>query len=234
MLQYVQVKSIYNNGILLPPRLAQCTPDMANGLTLLQKELSTRNLTLVVSDMYRSYDMQHQAHLDYTSKKKIAFSPPPGGSMHEAGRAIDIDIKCLGHLTLKGFRTIARSIGFMEISLSEPWHFDFRGSFQKIYTYALNHNSQHAYQMMASCAILDQHFKVDNFEHKYKEYNIQSRLVRLDKEIGDIDGIIGRKCLAALKELGYDGGDDEIDNIDFFTFVKIKEMYPMEYAYVNL
>jgi len=37
----------------------------------------------MLSDLLRSYDMQLQAHLDYTSGKKSAFSPAPGGSMHE-------------------------------------------------------------------------------------------------------------------------------------------------------
>jgi hypothetical protein len=43
--------------------------------------------------------MQLQSHLDWKTGKKSAFSPPPGGSLHEAGRALDLDLDSLGMMT---------------------------------------------------------------------------------------------------------------------------------------
>ena len=48
------------------------------------------------SDLFRSYEMQKQANLDFLQGRKKAFSPPPGGSLHEAGRAMDIDLSTIG------------------------------------------------------------------------------------------------------------------------------------------
>ena len=58
----------------------------------IRDELQAQGGKLELSDLFRSYDMQLQAHLDYTSGKKKAFSPPPGSSMHESGRAFDVDL----------------------------------------------------------------------------------------------------------------------------------------------
>jgi LAS superfamily LD-carboxypeptidase LdcB len=88
---------------------------------------------LRLSDLFRSYEMQRQAHLDFVEKRKKAFSPPPGGSMHEAGRAMDIDLSSMG-VPLKQFWEIANAHGFFPIidapiaSRSESWHFDCRGA----------------------------------------------------------------------------------------------------------
>lgn len=94
----------------------------------------------MLSDLLRSYDMQLQAHLDYTSGKKSAFSPAPGGSMHEGGRAFDLDLGAL-KIKLGQFWDIARKYGVTPIikspnpSASEAWHFDCRGSHERIYAY---------------------------------------------------------------------------------------------------
>jgi hypothetical protein len=46
---------------------------------------------LRLSDLFRSREMQQQAYLEYKEGRKRAFVAPPGGSMHGAGRAIDIN-----------------------------------------------------------------------------------------------------------------------------------------------
>src|SRR6185295_7452452 len=81
-----------------------------------------------------------QAHLDFTSGKKSAFSPAPGGSMHESGRAFDIDLAST-KVNLSTFWEIARGAGVVPIiakpdpKLSECWHFECRGSHQLVYDY---------------------------------------------------------------------------------------------------
>ena len=80
----IKIASIYNGD--LPKRLARCTADMTSAVLGVVKDLGGTGNELVLSDMYRSHDMQFQAYMDYKTGKKSAFSPPPGGSMHEAGR----------------------------------------------------------------------------------------------------------------------------------------------------
>jgi hypothetical protein len=80
----IKIDSIY--GGPLPQRLAKCTPDMYAAIFALKQQLQSVAADLVLSDLFRSYEMQLQAHSDFVTKKKSAYSPPPGGSMHEAGR----------------------------------------------------------------------------------------------------------------------------------------------------
>ena len=230
----IVVDSIYN-GKPLPTRMAKCTPDMANAIDILSIVLVNKKSKLVLSDLFRSYDMQFQAHLDYTSGKKKAFSPAPGGSMHEAGRAMDIDISALSPLTLSDFWDIAQPLGFNPIidtpdtHKSECWHFDFRGSFQKIYDYMITHQTgTKPYTMMAALAILEQGIEVDDLKDKKAAYLIQSCLVRLGLEIGNIDGLIGSKCIQAAKNLGYSANSQSLDDLYSFVNCLIKQRYPNE------
>lgn len=82
--------------------MAKCTPDTAVALQGIVDDLRAMGHNLRLSDLFRSYEMQRQAHLDSVEKRKKAFSPPPGGSMHEAGRAMDIDLSSMG-VPLKQF-----------------------------------------------------------------------------------------------------------------------------------
>ena len=95
----VQVMSIYQvagHRVPLPGRMARATPDTQLALHRMGQELAASGGALVLSDLYRRYDMQLQAFLDWQSRKKSAYSPAPGGSMHEAGRAFDLDLDALG------------------------------------------------------------------------------------------------------------------------------------------
>jgi D-alanyl-D-alanine dipeptidase len=133
----ITVASIYNHGPL-PSRMAQCTPDTAAAIKAVVNDLQGLGHELRLSDLFRSYDMQKQANLDFTQGRKTAFSPPPGGSMHEAGRAMDIDLASIG-VPLSKFWEIAGAHGFSPIidspdaSRSEAWHFDCRGSHDAVY-----------------------------------------------------------------------------------------------------
>ena len=85
----INIASIYNG--LLPHRLAQCTPDTKAAIEAVARDLSGMGFGIRLSDLFRSHDQQAQAHADFVEGRKKAFSPPPGGSLHEAGRAMDID-----------------------------------------------------------------------------------------------------------------------------------------------
>src|SRR5450759_4222526 len=135
----VKVASIYQSAPL-PERMARATPDMAAALEHVVRDLQALGHDLRLSDMFRSYEMQWQAHQDYATRKKKAYSPPPGGSMHEGGRAMDIDLSSMG-VPLSRFWEIAKAHGFLPIidkpesSRSEAWHFDCRGSHAAVYEY---------------------------------------------------------------------------------------------------
>src|SRR5262245_18772407 len=75
----------------LPLRMALYIPDTFNVIFNIETDLSKKGDRLSPSDLFRSYDMQAQSHRDFVSKKKKAFSLAPGGSLHEAGRAFDLD-----------------------------------------------------------------------------------------------------------------------------------------------
>lgn len=97
----IEFDSIY--GGPLPKRLARCTPDMYTALFAIKRDLLEIKADLFLSDLFRTYDMQLQAHLDYITGKKKAFSPAPGGSLHEAGRAFDMDLGKIKKITLAKF-----------------------------------------------------------------------------------------------------------------------------------
>ena len=91
--------SIYKNKLgdllPLPSRMAWCTPDTQTALFGIATDLAKKGGKLILSDLFRSYDMQAQSHQDFLAKRKKAFSPPPGGSLHEAGRAFDLDLSAI-------------------------------------------------------------------------------------------------------------------------------------------
>lgn len=218
----VEIESIYfdkhNQRVNLFPRMAQCTPDTKAALMKIKVELEARGLKLFLSDMFRSHGMQLQAHID--NAKKGVFSPLPGGSMHEAGRAIDLDLDALlmgGILTLKDFWDIARPHGFFPIvgqpdpSLKEAWHFDCRGSHDKVRQYYLDGkggSKMKPYEAMAASGILSIGVQVDRFNNQ-KAALIQSALIRLGHELGAIDGGIGSKTKLALEAAGIPFGTED-------------------------
>lgn len=210
----IEILSIYfdsnNNRKNLPPRLAQCTPDTKKGTLAIRDALAAQGIDLFLSDMFRSHDMQLQAHIE--NAKKGVFSPKPGGSMHEAGRAFDLDLEALlkdNVLSLADFWKIAKENGFFPIvdepnpKKKESWHFDCRGSHGKVRQYYLdgNANNMKAYEAMAASAILAIGVQVDRFQNQ-NAARIQSGLIRLGHVIGPLDGVIGTKTRDALAAAG--------------------------------
>lgn len=217
----VQFPSIYEvkgQRVMLPSRLARCTADTHLALENISDALDGTLSKLILSDLFRSYDMQLQAHFDYTSGKKKAYSPAPGGSMHEVGRAFDLSLDDLlkDKFTLGKFWEIAKDCGVVPIILtpnrkaSEAWHFECRGSHQLVYDYYLTLEREQrvnmkAYEAMVTSALLDLGLfssvrlpGMDNLNNKLIAC-IQASLIRLNFSPGVIDGLLGTKTLKALK-----------------------------------
>jgi D-alanyl-D-alanine dipeptidase len=233
----IKIPSIYTRSgkpVDLPTRMAKATPDTKKAIFAIAAELEAKGGKLVLSDLFRSYDMQLQAHNDWVGKKKTAYSPPPGGSLHEAGRGMDIDLSKI-KVKLSDFWKIAAKYGFLPIiakpesGVDESWHFDCAGSHRLVYEYyqAGKGKNMKAYTAMAASGILAIGVKVDEFKTKQDEAAIQAGLIRLGFEIGNIDGAIGKKTKTALTSLG-------INYVDAATTlpkveVLLKKKYPGEF-----
>jgi hypothetical protein len=226
----ISVASIYNNSAL-PARMAKCTLDTAAGIQAIVDDLNALGHQLRLSDLFRSYEMQRAANLDYVEGRKKAYSPSPGGSMHEAGRAMDIDLSSMG-VPLSQFWDIAKSRGFFPIidqpiaGRSESWHFDHRGSHNAVYTYIQQGHggaSIAPYKQMAHSAILAIGVKLDAVPDQNAAW-LQSGLIRLGLDPGRIDGVLGDRSLAAMREAALDA-DDPASALA----TKLKERYPEEF-----
>lgn len=234
----VAVPSIYrvaDHPVLLPKRMAQATADMKAAILGLGEALKGAGGRLVLSDLFRSYDMQTQAHMDYVSGRKKAFSPPAGGSFHEAGRAFDLDLNQI-HVPLADFWKLAAPFGMVPIisapnpKTSEAWHFERRGSHQKVHDYykaGKGKNFKTPYVAAAASAILSIGVRVDAFGDRQAAAYIQSGLIRLGHDIGNIDGVIGKRTRDALKAHGVNTGD--IDEATDAVDLALQHAFPEEF-----
>lgn len=236
----IHILSIYKSGttparVALPSRMALCTADTMACIIAVAQALEARGGKLYLSDLFRSYDMQLQSHQDYVNGKKKAFSPAPGGSLHEAGRALDLDLAAL-KISLADFWELAKPFGMTPIikepksGVSESWHFDVRGSHQIVYDYykaGKGNNFKSPYTAMAASAILAIGVRVDKFANQQAAY-LQSCLVRLGYELGSIDGAIGTKTRQALIHAGINQNDFTEAAIRAVE-VRLKERFPTEW-----
>lgn len=237
----VEILSIYpensTNKISLPPKMAQCAPDMKKAVLGARNELQAKGITLRLSDMFRSYDMQLQAHIE--NAKKNVFSPLPGGSLHEAGRAFDLDLDALlkgNVIRLKDFWEIGGRQGLVPIigspspGTKESWHFECRGSHAKVRQYYLDGkggSKMKPYEAMAASSILAIGVKVDRFTNQ-KAAEVQSALIRLGHELGALDGSIGTKTRNALAATGITETDESaiLSKLD----EQLRQKFPGEFA----
>jgi hypothetical protein len=237
----IDIISIYKNKfgdlVPLPTRMAKCTPDTYNGLFNIATALAKKGGRLILSDLFRSYDMQAQSHQDYISKKKKAFSPPPGGSFHEAGRAFDLDLSAI-KISLADFWALASKFGVFPIiaqpktNVSEAWHFDCRGSHQIVYQYYADGKGKNfkPYTAASASAILSIGVHVDAFGANQVQAALQSCIIRLGKVIGNIDGQIGRKSQQALTDLGITLDLNNPQNMLLEAENLIQEKFPVEFV----
>lgn len=238
-LNKIDFPSIYKDGtgkgLNLPTRMAKCTPDTKRAIMAIAKDLEAAGGKLVLSDLFRSYDMQLQAHNDYVTKKKKAYSPPPGGSLHEAGRGMDIDLSAI-KIPLKDFWVIAAKYGFYPIiaepnpKTSEAWHFDCQGSHRLVYEYykAGKATNMKPYTAMAASGILAIGVRVDQFKTRQREAAIQAGLIRLGYDIGGIDGDIGPNTHNALKKAKIMSGD--VASVLESVEALLQKKYPGEFS----
>jgi len=168
-------------------------------------------------------------------ERKKAFSPPPGGSFHEAGRAFDLDLHSI-KIPLAQFWEIAAKHGVSpiikqpNIHASEAWHFDCRGSHQLVYKYyecGRGHNFK-PYAAAVTSATLSIGVIVDEFGANQKQAAIQSCLIRLGKEIGNMDGQIGNRTRQALEELSISANDD-LDHALIQLENMLQQKFPLEF-----
>jgi hypothetical protein len=209
----IEILSIYfkhNQRLNLPEDLARCTPDLKKAVLNVRDTLGAMGVDLFLSDMFRSHDLQLQAHID--NAKKGINSPLPGGSMHEAGRAFDLDLEALlkdNALTLADFWNIAKANNLSPIisepdpDSSEAWHFECRGSHAIVRQYYNDGKASNmpAYTAMAASAIVSVGIKVDRFQNQ-NAARIQSALIRMGHTPGPLDGVIGNKTRNALTAAG--------------------------------
>ena len=226
----ITVASIYHNQAL-PTRMAKCTPDTAGAIQAIVEDLRGLGHELRLSDLFRSYEMQRQANRDFVEGKKKAYSPPPGGSMHEAGRAMDIDLGSMG-VPLGQFWDIAKAHGFSPIidspnpSRSEAWHFDCRGSHEAVYRYVQQGKAGAAiapYTQMAHSAIVAIGVPVDGLPDQGVGF-LQAALIRLGFDPGRIDGVMGSRTLGAMRAAGVDP-DDPAGSVSLL----LKQRFPGEF-----
>jgi hypothetical protein len=236
----IKIASTYiddGKPIDLPKRMAKCSVDMHRALSDLVATMAGTQNAVVLSDLYRSFDMQMQSHLDFVNKKKKAFSPPPGGSLHEAGRAFDLDLGRIAKMGLEQFWPLAKSVGLAPIiekpndKQSEAWHFDCRGSHQIVYDHyqaGRATNFEKPYAAMAASAIVSTGQKVERLGPDPRTGYIQSALIRLGQDVGALDGNLGQKSRDGLAAIGIDAGKP-LDQLVAEIGAKLRAAFPGEY-----
>lgn len=126
----VRVPGIYGKkGKPLPVRMAKLVRPAAQALQRVFEDVLKEGGHLYISDMFRAAVDQQKAHEDWKTGRKTAYSPPSCSSVHEAGRAIDIDAfdTGIGHARV---RAILKKHGWTNIvetlTGAECWHYEFR------------------------------------------------------------------------------------------------------------
>lgn len=203
----VEVPGIYGQkGNPLPKRMSKLVREAAEALDKVFQDIDHEGGHLFLSDMFRSAEEQEQAHNDYLTGRKSAYSPPSCGSVHEAARAIDIDAfdTGIGH---RRVREILNKHGWVNIvetlTGSECWHYEFRGDkWQQYY-------NQHGYAAMAR-AMKGEIGNVLNLQDAVaKEGEIKSLQTTLNQLYGlnlDVDGMLGPQTREVVRRFQADHG----------------------------
>jgi hypothetical protein len=189
---------------------------MAHALVACQQLVLNAGGTLSITEAGRKFAVSAKARDKYLRGEKHAYVAPAGGSMHNAGAAVDwwvYDLRFKGvpkDKWLEKLWDIVIPQGFVPIikqpslKASECWHFDWRGPWQATYDWFKQHKLSKAYDRMARCRILDAgawDFEFDK-EHDaawMQAAYVQAQLHRVGvHEVGDVDGVAGRNTRGAL------------------------------------
>jgi hypothetical protein len=100
--------------------------DVVDGLGRLERAIRRRGGVLYITTLGRSYSDQQQAHEDNPGN-----AVRPGYSLHQARRAIDIDLARVG-VTDEQLADAMTETGWTPIS-NEPWHWELLGPWAEIY-----------------------------------------------------------------------------------------------------
>jgi len=207
-----RILSSYNSKpLVLVGNAGRAPQDVADALLALCTELPL----LRVTELFRLTATQAAARKKYenwlaagkpaarsatfdSKTMKNAYVAVPGKSMHNAGRAIDVDIstlqKIFGKEYLDAFWPVAAKHGFTPIiakpeeGKSESWHFDHRGSWDAV-------GDHYGYEAMAMCAAL---VTGQAGEWQSDSRLMQALLLRAGFDIGEPDGVVGKRTLKAL------------------------------------
>ena len=194
-----------------------CTADTAAALLALHEAVQSAGGDFRVTELHRDVSVQQAARAKYdrwvaagkpkpgsagfnASTMKSAFVATPGRSMHNAGRACDIN---LGVLKFPGVAAdkqldklweLAKACGWSPVirtadeRASEAWHFDCWGDLRGI-------RDRLGYEQAAFAGALF----VGHAGHGTSWASVtQALLQRAGKDIGPIDGAFGPKSRAAL------------------------------------
>lgn len=199
------IKSIYGGGLNMPARLALATPDTVAGLSSLSDAVAAAGGELILSDGYRSYDVQMAAYKEYIASLQTDHPKPkrskPGASMHSAGRAIDFSLNdALKSMTLAQMWALMGPLGWFPIintpdtHINESWHIEFRGPFQQLYT-------KYGYTRMVRAAVASIRGIVFDDGDQNDAAHVQYQLIRLGCADGlVIDGEIGPTTQPVLEQ----------------------------------
>jgi hypothetical protein len=204
----IKVEDIYEGTDYLPDRMAKLIPEAWESLQKVISDVEEYGGNFRLSGAFRTNRQQMKAHLDYKMGKKNQYSPPPGTSMHEAGRAIDIDwrYESLGLKQTKvaeilrdhGWNSIVDSFGDpTKYDIKEEHHWEFRDGLNDIY-------KKHGYNGMVEWAIK----QVGNYPNKqfmeksfaFAVKDAQQLLDDIGIDPGPIDGVYGPKTERAVRE----------------------------------
>ena len=198
-------------------------PEASLALFGLHARVSELGGTLLVTDSYRSAEVQGKARkkyetwvaagkpsprtADYDKKTmKGAFVSRPGRSNHNAGRAVD-----LAHMLaapedvprnekLDWLWEAAIPLGWRPIikspneSQSEAWHFDFWGELAHV-------RDRLDYGQSAMVGVLDIGKGKGLYDRLWERW-VQAQLHRIGPDVGDVDGYLGKLTKAGIEELG--------------------------------
>ena len=197
----IRVPGIYGKkGDPLPQRMAKLVKPAAQALQQVYKDIVAEGGHLFISDMFRSFAEQQKAHEDWKSGRKSAFSPPACNSVHESGRAMDIDAfdTVIGH---KRVREILIKHGWVNIvqtlTGNECWHYEFRE--EKWETFKQNHG----YEAMARGMKEEIGTVKDVAKAEAKKDDVKLLQTALNKVMGtnlEIDGIYGEATREAVRD----------------------------------
>jgi len=155
--------------------------------------------------------------------------------LYAVTRAFDLSLPAY-KVPLSDFWEMAAKVGLVPIiatpdrKASEAWHFECRGSHQLVYDYyrdGKGTNFDKPYKAMAASAIVSVGVNVDKFADGQKQAAIQSGLIRLGQDIGNLDGRIGQKSVRGLDALGIAWANE--DTVLREVTAKLEAAFPGEF-----